>query len=386
MSLPSAFSGLAPFDHQLGDLAAQSRRRALSPRAGVDFSSNDYLGLANCARLRKAVGEALARGTPVGATGSRLLRGNAPEHEELEAFAARFFGAERSLYFGSGYAANHALLSTLPQRGDLVILDELLHASANEGARAGRAQFCRTAHNDADAVESRILEYRAAGGTGRVWVAVESLYSMDGDRAPLPALATLAQRHEAFLLIDEAHATGVFGSGGRGLASGLEGQENVVVLHTCGKALGGSGALLTGSRTLIDFLINRARAFIYATAPSPLMAVAAHESLRIVEEEPERRERLMRQVTLAARGLSRVAPGLKISGSQIQPIRVGEEARAMRLAARLQQQGFDIRAVRPPTVPAGTSRLRLSITLNATEQDIHALLEALGSDCMDLPA
>jgi len=364
----------------------QSRRRALSVRTGVDLSSNDYLGLANCQRLRKAVGEALARGTPVGATGSRLLRGNASEHEELEAFAAQFFGVESSLYFGSGYFANHALLSTLPQRGDLVVLDELLHASANEGARAGRAQFCRTAHNDVDAMESRIREYRAGGGTGRIWMAVESLYSMDGDRAPLPALATLAQQHEAFLLIDEAHATGVFGPCGRGLASGLEGRENILVLHTCGKALGGSGALVTGPRILIDFLLNRARAFIYATAPSPLMAVAAQESLRILKEEPERRERLMRHVALVAAELSRTAPGIKISGSQIQPIMVGEEARAMGLAARLQRQGFDIRAVRPPTVPAGTSRLRLSITLNASEADLRAFLEALEPCFKALPA
>lgn len=380
------FAGIAPFSHQLSELDTKSRRRALSSRTGVDLSSNDYLGLANCERLRNAVGEALMRGTPVGATGSRLLRGNAPEHEALEAFAAGFFGVESALYFGSGYVANHALLSTLPQRGDLVILDELLHASANEGARAGRAQFCRTPHNDADAVESRIREYRAAGGAGRIWIAVESLYSMDGDRAPLPALATLARQHEAFLLIDEAHATGVYGPGGRGLAAGIEGDDNILVLHTCGKALGGSGALVTGARTLIDFLINRARPFIYATAPSPLMAVAAQESLRILDGEPGRREQLMRQVALAAAELSRMAPDMKISGSQIQPILIGEEARALRLAATLQQQGFDIRAVRPPTVPAGTSRLRLSITLNASEQDLHGFLEALESSFKDLPA
>lgn len=380
------FTGLAPFRRQLEDLSAQSRRRSLSPRSGVDFSSNDYLGLASCARLREAMAAALASGTPVGATGSRLLRGNAPEHEELEAAAARFFGVERALYFGSGYAANHALLSTLPQRGDLLVLDELLHASANEGARAGRAQVCHAKHNDADAVESRIREYRAGGGTGHIWISVESLYSMDGDRAPLVALAALAQRHEAFLFIDEAHATGVFGPGGRGLAAELEGRDNIIVLHTCGKALGGSGALVTAQRVLIDFLVNRARAFIFATAPSPLMAVAAHESLRILEEEPERREQLQRRVALATAGLARVAPDIRPSGSQIQPIIIGDDAAAMRLAARLQQRGFDIRAVRPPTVPAGTARLRLSITLNATERDLDALVEALSAEREALPA
>lgn len=352
----------------------------------MDFSSNDYLGLAGCTRLREALVAALARGTPVGATGSRLLRGNAPEHEELEAAATRFFNTERALYFGSGYAANHALMSTLPQRGDLLVLDELLHASANEGARAGRAQLCRAAHNDADAVESRIREYRAAGGTGRIWIAVESLYSMDGDRAPLPALAALAQRHEAFLFIDEAHATGVFGPGGRGLAAELEGRDNIIVLHTCGKALGGAGALVTAPRLLADFLVNRARAFIFATAPSPLLAVAAAESLRILHEEPERRELLNRRVAHAAAGLARVAPGIRLSGSQIQPIIIGDDAAAMRLAARLQRRGFDIRAVRPPTVPAGTARLRLSITLNATERDIDTLVETLAAESQELPA
>ncbi|MBS0614563.1 MAG: aminotransferase class I/II-fold pyridoxal phosphate-dependent enzyme, partial [Proteobacteria bacterium] len=217
-------------------------------------------------------------------------------------------------------------------------------------------------------------------------IAVESLYSMDGDRAPLPALAALAQRHEAFLFIDEAHATGVFGPGGRGLAAELEGRDNIIVLHTCGKALGGAGALVTAPRLLADFLVNRARAFIFATAPSPLLAVAAAESLRILHEEPERRELLNRRVAHAAAGLVRVAPGIRLSGSQIQPIIIGDDAAAMRLAARLQRRGFDIRAVRPPTVPAGTARLRLSITLNATERDIDTLVETLAAESQELPA
>ncbi|WP_292254050.1 aminotransferase class I/II-fold pyridoxal phosphate-dependent enzyme, partial [Mesorhizobium sp.] len=223
---------LARYDASLRGLARKDRLRTLAPRAGLDFSSNDYLGLAASKRLGDAVAAAIARGTPVGATGSRLLRGNAPEHEALEADAAAFFGAERALFFGSGYIANFALLTALPQKGDLLVLDELAHASMHEGAQAGRAQFVVAKHNDVDAVDEAITRWRAEGGMGRVWIGVESLYSMDGDRAPMESLVALADRHEAFLVVDEAHATGVWGPDGRGLAAAFEGRDNIIALHT----------------------------------------------------------------------------------------------------------------------------------------------------------
>jgi 8-amino-7-oxononanoate synthase len=310
---------LERYEASLQGLAGNNRLRRLSPRTGLDFASNDYIGLATSKRLVDAVAAALANGTPVGAAGSRLLRGNAPEHEALEAAAAEFFGAERALFFGGGYVANFAVLTTLPQKGDLVVLDELIHASAHEGARAGRAQVVKAAHNDAGAVESAIREWRAAGGAGRVWIVVESLYSMDGDRAPLDDLVAIADRHDAFLFIDEAHATGVYGPEGRGLAHTFEGRDNIVVLHTCGKALGGSGALVTAPAALVEFLVNRCRPFIFATAPSPLMAVAAKEALAILRDEPERRDRLAHLVALAgtkAAARCEVTP----SGSQILPM------------------------------------------------------------------
>ncbi|CDX53773.1 hypothetical protein MPL1032_180149 [Mesorhizobium plurifarium] len=180
---------LARYDATLQGLARKDRLRQLAPRAGLDFSSNDYLGLAGCKRLGDAVLAAIARGTPVGATGSRLLRGNAPEHEELEADAAGFFGAERALFFGGGYITNFALLTALPQKGDLLVLDELAHASMHEGARAGRAESVLVAHNDVDAVENAIKRWRAQGGMGCIWIAIESLYSMDGDCALWRALS-----------------------------------------------------------------------------------------------------------------------------------------------------------------------------------------------------
>ncbi|CDX45035.1 8-amino-7-oxononanoate synthase [Mesorhizobium sp. ORS 3359] len=366
----------ARYEATLQGLARKDRLRRLAPRAGLDFSSNDYLGLAACKRLGDAVVAAIARGTPVGATGSRLLRGNAPEHEQLEAHAAAFFGAERALFFGGGYIANFAILTTLPQKGDLLVLDEFAHASMHEGARAGRAEFVLAAHNDVDAVEDAIGRWRTEGGMGRVWIAVESLYSMGGDCAPLESLVALADRHEAFIVVDEAHATGAWGPDGRGLAVAFEGRDNVLVLHTCGKALGASGALVTGPRTLCDYLVNRCRPFIYGTAPSPLMAVAAREALAILSDEPARRLRLHEIIAFAGRQLAERL-GAAPSGSQIQPIIIGDNRRTMAVAAALQARGFDIRGIRPPTVPEGTSRLRISLTLNVDKAAISAVIDAL---------
>jgi 8-amino-7-oxononanoate synthase len=364
----------------LDDLNGRGRLRSLLPRSGIDFSSNDYLGLASSSRLSAAVEDALAHGVPIGSGGSRLLRGNHPEHEALEAEAATFFGAESALYFSSGYTANAAQLSTLPQRGDLVIHDALIHASAHEGLRLGRAVVASAAHNDPQGFEDAIVAWRKAGGVGTPWIAVESLYSMDGDRAPLSDLVKLATAHDGFLLIDEAHATGVFGTSGRGLAEGLDGLDNVVTLRTCGKALGCEGALLCCSHTLRDFLVNRARGFIFSTAPSPLMASAVREALRIIADESERRDRLWALVAVAERALRQ--SGVTSTGSQILPLVIGDDVATMRLAAAVQAAGFDVRGIRPPTVPMGTSRLRISLTLNASPADIESLagvlMEALG--------
>jgi 8-amino-7-oxononanoate synthase len=370
--------GEGPFSAQQADLArlaSASRHRSLNPREGIDFSSNDYLALAGSPELAAAVQAAIARGVPVGAGGSRLLRGNHPEHEALEAEAAGFFGCARALWFSSGFAANAALFSTLPQRGDLVIHDELIHASAHEGLRIGRADHLSVRHNDANAFDLAAANWRRAGGRGRIWLAAESLYSMDGDRAPLADLAEVAARHDAILLIDEAHATGVFGPDGRGLAAPLEGRENVITLRTCGKALGCEGALVCGPPEVADFLVNRARGFIFSTAPSPLMAAATRAALALLRSQPERREALWHRIGLAEHLLAPL--GVAPSGSQIMPLILGDDARAMAVAAKLQQAGFDIRGIRPPTVPVGTARLRIAITLNASEDDIGRLAEAL---------
>ncbi len=365
-------------ERALKALERRGRLRELSARQGIDFSSNDYLGLANSRELSEAVALALDRGVAIGAGGSRLLRGNDPEHEALEAEAQAFFGAESCLYFGGGFVANYALFSTLPARGDLVVHDALIHASVIDGMRAGKATIASAVHNDAQSFDDAIARWRADGGTGRPWIAVESLYSMDGDQAPLADLITVARRHDGYLVVDEAHATGVLGPDGRGLAHALEGAPDVISLHTCGKALGASGAMLLTSRILRDYLVNRARPFIYATAPSPLMAAAVRAALGIVRDAPARRERLASLVAFAGRELERRC-GIAPSGSHIQPVILGADERAVAVARALVAEGFDVRAVRPPTVPEGTARLRVSLTLNAGEEATSRMLDTLAA-------
>lgn len=361
------------FRATLADLADRHQLRRLTPASGVDFSSNDYLGLARHEGIRRRLGDALAGGIALGSGGSRLLRGNHPEHEELEHFAADFFGAEAALFMATGYLANLALFVTLPGRGDLVLFDERIHASVKEGIHAGFARHAKFAHNDATACEDALARWRRQGGKGAAWIAVESVYSMDGDVAPLADFLAVAERHGATLIVDEAHATGVHGPDGRGFAADFEGRENVIALHTCGKALGQAGALVTLSAVLRDYLVNCARSFVYTTAPPPLAAVAVRFALEVVQGEPERRQRLYALVARARAALGPDIPG----GTQILPLILGTNARTVAAQEKLQAQGFDVRAVRAPTVPEGTARLRLSITLNATAADVDRLAAAV---------
>lgn len=360
----------------LDALARRRRLRTLQPRRGIDFASNDYLGLAGSSELKDAARAALDRGVPVGAGGSRLLRGNHPEHEALESEAAAFFGSETALFFGGGFAANTALFATLPGRGDLIVYDELIHASVRDGMAMSRAEARAVPHNNINAAEDAIAHWRRKGGAGRVWIAVESLYSMDGDMAPLTDLALLADRHDAMLMIDEAHATGVLGPNGRGRGATLEGRENIVALHTCGKALGVSGALVTMPAALRDFLVNRARPFIYATAPSPLIAATVRAALALARDGDGRRKQLAALVAHTAY-LVRTRCRIEPTGTHVQPIIVHRVDTALQIADALQDAGFDIRAIRPPTVPEGTARLRLSLTLNASPEDVTRLIDQL---------
>lgn len=366
----------SPHERALEALARRGRLRALEAARGHDFASNDYLGLARSDVMREAVKAALERGVAVGAGGSRLLRGNDTEHEALEAEAAAYFNAKSALYFGGGFLANAAIFSTLPQRGDLVVYDELIHASVHEGLRLSKAEHRAFAHNDATACEAVIAQWRASGGKGTPWIAAETVYSMDGDQASIDDFFAIAASHDGMLMLDEAHATGLFGPDGRGLGAHLEGADNVVSLHTCGKALGCSGALVCLPERMRDYLINRSRAFIYATAPSPLVAASVRAALQILKDEPARRAQLHTRVAFARR-LIRDKLGIEPSPSQIQPVITGTDASAVELAGAMRKAGFDIRAIRPPTVPEGTARLRLTLTLNTSAETTAHLIDAL---------
>jgi 8-amino-7-oxononanoate synthase len=367
---------------QLEALESRGRLRKLIAREGRDFASNDYLALAHDPAIARAVADAIEMGVPVGSGGSRLLRGNAPEHEALEEKAARFFGSEAALYFSTGFAANSAIFAVLPQKDDLILADELIHASAHDGLRTARAEHRFVRHNDVAAFAAAIRDWRARGGKGRVWIAFETLYSMDGDMAPVADLAKLADAEDAWLLLDEAHATGVHGPQGRGLGAALEGRENVVSLHTCGKALGVEGALLCAPSVIRDFLVNKARPFIFSTAPSPLMAVAVAAALDRIATGDDLRTRM---AALRAKADQSICTrfGMPLSASQIIPVILGDDKRTMRVADALQAAGFDVRGIRPPTVPRGTSRLRISLTLNVVEADVGALGEALAETMQD---
>lgn len=372
-------TGFASHTDALEALKSKGRYRSLAPRAGHDFVSNDYLGLAASDVLREAALTALDRGASVGSGGSRLLRGNTSEHELLEAEAAAFFNTERALFFGSGFAANTAIFSSLPGHDDLIVYDTLIHASAHDGMRLGRGEKIAFAHNDVIQAEIAIAKWRANGGKGRVWLAFESLYSMDGDFAPVEDLVALANRHDAIVLVDEAHATGVFGDQGRGLVHGFEGAGNILTLHTCGKGLGVSGALVCGAAPLIETLINRARGFIYATAPSPLNAAIVRAALQGLQAPNARQEALEKLIAHAHEEADKHC-NIKGLQSQIIPVIIGDDKRTMALAARLQQRGFDIRGIRPPTVPHGTARLRISITLNTSTEVISQMFSALAEE------
>ena len=351
--------------------------RGLVAINGVDFTSNDFLGLRGSPTIRNAVIEALEDGVPIGSGGSRLLRGNSPEHVELEHKAAALFKCDKALYFANGFLANFAALTALPKRHDLIVFDELSHASIREGIWSSFAKSVKVPHNDANAVE-RVLSkwYPTRLKQAIAWIVVESLYSMDGDFAPLSDLLQIAERYGAMLMVDEAHATGVWGETGHGLTERFEGHDQLIAVHTCGKALGVAGGLVCGPRILIDFMVNKSKSFIYSTAPPPINAVAVSAALDLVETDIHRREQLRQLIEFANQNIEQLF-GMKGSGSQIIPFIVGDDQQALRVAKAMQEAGFDVRAIRPPTVPEGTARLRISVTLNVSESDISMFFDTL---------
>ncbi|HEY3401647.1 MAG TPA: 8-amino-7-oxononanoate synthase [Geothrix sp.] len=355
---------------------ALGRNRTIHPVAGVDFCSNDYLGLRRDPRLAEAAAQA-ARDHGSGAGGARLLRGTTPLHDELEAALAAWKGTEACLLFNTGFQANATLLPALAGSGDAVFSDALNHASLVDGcrmARAGGAHLGIYRHLDLADLAAQLMAWRAsAPGDALALVATDAVFSMDGDTADLPALLELCERQGALLLIDEAHATGLLGTDGAGLAQ-LQGVHGRVplVMGTLGKALGAFGAFVCCDGLLREHLLNTARGFIFSTALPPPVVGAALEALRIAQAEPWRRER-----ALSHADQLRAALGQPSQPSAIVPVLVGPDAEAVRLATRLQARGFDVRAVRPPTVPEGSARLRITTGAHLDEAQVEALAVAL---------
>jgi len=357
--------------------------RTLRPPSGIDLSSNDYLCLSQHPRLKSAMADAIAA-EGVGSTGSRLLRGDRRALTNVEHQFAEFKGTERALYFSSGYLANLAVLTTLPEKGDLIFSDERNHASLIDAARLSRAARMIFPHNDTEAIGRPIAEYSP---TGQVFVVTESLFSMDGDIAPLRRHAAMCRVTGAALIIDEAHAVGLYGMRGSGLIEAMDLDPNLCIsINTAGKALGVSGAFVAGPAWAIDYLIQRARTFIFSTAPPPAIAAALAASLDIVLSEPQRRDHLATQVAYLRAALAAAGVPIPTDASHIIPIVIGDNDRAMAAAKALQAQGFDVRAIRPPSVAPGSARLRISVNTGLDNKTLDRFAAALAGVLKDTPS
>jgi 8-amino-7-oxononanoate synthase len=360
---------------ELEELRLQQLFRTLDHPAGIPLSSNDYLGLASDPRLAAETIRAIRESGRVGSTGSRLLGGNSQSWELAEEEFAAFTGTEAALYFSSGYAANVGLLSALARPGDLVFSDSLNHASLIDGMRLSGARKVIYPHGDLACLEEALAAHRREPGAKLI--VTESLFSMEGDLAPLADLLALARKYSAELIVDEAHAVGVFGPEGRGLAfeAGIA-REVLAVVHTCGKALGSAGAFVCANREVKQFLVNRARTFVFSTAAPPYLAQQIRASLALARAMEAERAHLQAIASELRERLRAEGFDIGQSASQIVPLIAGTSEAALAWAHSLREDGFFVRAIRPPTVPEGSARLRLSLTTKLGREDVDRLLRA----------
>ncbi len=352
---------------ELRDRGLRRRLRLISgpqgPRVTLDgrevllLCSNDYLGLANHPKVRSAAADAAMR-WGAGAGASRLISGNMQPHSRLERRVAAFKGYEAALLFGSGYLANTGTIAALAGRGEVVFSDELNHASIIDGCRLAQAETFIYRHGD---LEHLAWGLREAGKRAAL-IVTDGVFSMDGDIAPLARLAEVARRHDCRLLVDEAHATGALGPGGRGTvaAAGLSGEVDVVV-GTLGKALGSYGAYVCAGGELTEYLLNAARPFVFSTAPPPPVVAASLAALELLESHPERVERLGANAEILRSALAAEDLVVGGSGTQIVPVEIGDAGQTMELSERILERGVFAQGIRPPTVPEGTSRLRFTV-------------------------
>jgi 8-amino-7-oxononanoate synthase len=359
--------------------SAQGARVWLRGREFLNFSSNDYLGLAADPRLARAAARA-ARRYGCGAAASPLVSGWLPPQRALDHALARWEGTEAALTFGSGYAANLAAIGAVAGPPDAVFSDELNHASLIDGCRLARAAVHVYRHGDADHLAD--LLRREGGSARRRLILTDTVFSMDGDLAPLPDLADLAQRHDCLLLVDEAHATGILGEHGRGVTELVPlpksfDPDRLIKVGTLSKALAVQGGFVCGPRLLVDWLVNHARPYIFSTALAPPIAAAARCSVTLVEEEPDRRKHVLALAALLREQLRAAGFPPTASRSQVVPILVGEAGAAVELSARLEERGLVVPAIRPPSVPEGRARLRISLTAGHTAEDVRRLTATL---------
>ncbi len=349
-------------------------------RVWINFSGNDYLGLAGEPALVAAL-QAAAAQLGVGAGASHLVTGHGPEHEALERELAEFTGRQRALLFSTGYMANLGVVAALAHRGDLVLEDRLDHASLIDAALLSRARLVRYPHGDAAAAAAELARFAlpADAGTRGALLVTDGVFSMDGDLAPLPALAEAARRHDAWLIVDDAHGLGVLGERGGGSLEhyGLGADDVPVLIGTLGKAFGSFGAFVAGDAELIEWLLQRARTYIYTTALPEPVAAATRAALRISRTQPQRRQRL-RELTARFRERA-AAHGLPLAASAtpIQPVLTGGVPRCIALSQSLRDAGYWVTAIRPPTVPEGAARVRVTLSAAHTDAEVDGLVNAL---------
>ncbi len=346
-------------------------------RPVIHLSSNDYLGLARHPAVLEAA-EAALRRWGASASSARLIAGNLEPHREIEEALAAFEGTEAALLYSTGYMANVGVIGAIVGPGDAVYSDELNHASLIDGCRQAGATLRTYPHADAGALEAMLAEDEEVGRFRRRLLATDGLFSMDGDVAPLASLVDIKERYGCWMLVDEAHATGVLGEGGRGSIEqcGVSGRVEFVI-GTLGKSLGSFGAYVAAERDAIDYLVNRSRSFIFTTAPPPSVVAAARAALAVLEAEPERRERLWENIRRMARGLEAIGAETMGSTTQIFPLLVGGDAETMAFSDALLEAGLFAQGIRPPTVPKGTARLRLTVTAALESGEIDRALEIL---------
>ncbi len=367
---------------------AQLRRHATIPAAStIDFSSNDYLGLARHPALAAAMVTAANR-FGVGSSASHLVSGHGPEHEALEAELAEFTGRERALLFSTGYMANLGIVASLVGRGDLVLSDQLNHASLIDAGVLSKAELQRYSHADAAIASELLAKWRSGQATASAILTTDGVFSMDGDLAPLPALTAAARQHGSWLLLDDAHGLGVLGKHGRGSCEhfGLDSQDVPLLMGTLGKAFGSFGAFVAGDRDLIDWLLQKARTYIFTTALPQPVAAATRAALRLVDTEAWRRERLLQNIKTFCIGCAAASINLEPSVTAIQPLLLGNPGRALRISEWLLERGFLVKAIRPPTVPVNSARLRVALSSSHEEQQIRKLIELLAEAVALFPA